>query len=203
MKEKAAARTGFVPQSPDELDGFIKVTNPGVWVLLALCLVVLAAAFAWGVFGKVNTTVRGAAICSGVDEEGETTLYMFVTADEVNKVQPGNVAVVDGVELEVGHVERLPISQDEELSQHLIPSDYLRDRIFAREWGYQVLLVKPGCGKKYNQILEENGQQIPSDEILQTLRDYKNLSEYGFKEMEILPVTIIIRSVPPISLVFG
>lgn len=57
-------------KSPESLDDYIKVSNPGVWLLLISVIVLLIGACVWGIFGHVDSivpvTVRvenGLAVC--------------------------------------------------------------------------------------------------------------------------------------------
>jgi hypothetical protein len=43
-------------RSPDDLDEYVRVTNPSVWVVLAACIVLLVGLFAWAVFGTAEYT---------------------------------------------------------------------------------------------------------------------------------------------------
>ena len=44
-------------KSPDSLDDYIRVANPGVWLLLATVIVLLIGVCAWGFFGRMESTV--------------------------------------------------------------------------------------------------------------------------------------------------
>lgn len=57
-------------KSPENLNDYVSVTNPGVWLLLAAIIVLLAGACVWGVFGHVESSVAihinvtdGKAVC--------------------------------------------------------------------------------------------------------------------------------------------
>ena len=61
-------------QSPENLNEYVRVTGPGVWLLLIGMTVLLAGAIVWGIFGKLDTVLRvdthvfeGKAVCY-VDE---------------------------------------------------------------------------------------------------------------------------------------
>ena len=41
--------------SPEQLNDYIKVTNPGVWMALAAIVILLIGVCVWGVFGKLVT----------------------------------------------------------------------------------------------------------------------------------------------------
>lgn len=63
-------------QSPEDLNDYIRVSNPGVWLILAAVIVLLIGACVWGIFGHLDTVVKteayvenGLAACL---VEGET-----------------------------------------------------------------------------------------------------------------------------------
>ena len=41
-------------KSPDSLDDYIKVSGPGVWMLLAAAIILIAGFLVWGVFGHMG-----------------------------------------------------------------------------------------------------------------------------------------------------
>jgi len=43
-------------RSPDDLNDYIKVTTPSVWIVLVAFLVLTAGLFVWGVCGSVAVT---------------------------------------------------------------------------------------------------------------------------------------------------
>ena len=58
-------------QSPENLNQYVRVTNPGVWLLLSAVIILLLGACIWGFFGhietkmKVQTVVKdGVAVCA-------------------------------------------------------------------------------------------------------------------------------------------
>ncbi len=40
--------------SPDAMDRYIRVVSPGVWITLAVIVVLLLSALIWGIFGSVD-----------------------------------------------------------------------------------------------------------------------------------------------------
>lgn len=40
--------------SPEELDNYIRVSTPAVWIVLAVVITLLLAALVWSVFGTVD-----------------------------------------------------------------------------------------------------------------------------------------------------
>ena len=54
FREKSIERI----QSPENLNDYVRVTNPGVWLLLIGMIALLAGAVVWGVFGRLDTVLR-------------------------------------------------------------------------------------------------------------------------------------------------
>ena len=42
--------------SPDDLHDYVKVANPGVWLVIVAVIVLLIGATVWGFFGRVQVT---------------------------------------------------------------------------------------------------------------------------------------------------
>lgn len=117
-------------RNPDDLDKFVRVTNPSVWVALAACLALLAGLFAWGVFGAVTTSVS----CTGTSINGKT--MCFVTAEDIAKINIGDDAIVGGEHMKVSAVGSVPLSRGE--ASKLLVNDYLVDTLMKSDWAYQV-----------------------------------------------------------------
>lgn len=60
MKEKQTANSIFRKKSiervsgPEELNDYIRVTTPSVWIVLLAIVVLLAGVLAWSIFGTVK-----------------------------------------------------------------------------------------------------------------------------------------------------
>ncbi len=81
--------------SPEQLNDYISVTNPGVWLLLGGIVLALAGAVVWGVFGELDTRITVPAI---VSDEG-TILY--VEADDIVKIRNDQKVEIGNFEGEV------------------------------------------------------------------------------------------------------
>ena len=51
--------------TPETLNDYLRVTSPGVWLVLAAVIAVLIGAILWGIFGQINTTAQLAVTSSG------------------------------------------------------------------------------------------------------------------------------------------
>ncbi len=64
FREKSLERVS----SPEQLDDYIKVTTPSVWIILAATIVLLAGMIIWGVFGKIEiNTSNGVEVVAPID----------------------------------------------------------------------------------------------------------------------------------------
>ena len=77
-------------KSPENLDDYIRVSNPGVWLLLVSVIVLLAGACVWGIWGHIDSTVdanvraeNGAVVCY-VEDGGISSMQtgMIVKFDD-------------------------------------------------------------------------------------------------------------------------
>lgn len=75
-------------QSPDNLKEYIKVINPGFWIVLIAVFLLLTGAFVWGYAGKVEDKISVTAVC----KDG------VVVCEVNNSAEVGMRAVVDGNE---------------------------------------------------------------------------------------------------------
>ena len=118
-------------RSPDDLDKFVRVTNPSVWVVLGACVALLAGLLAWGVFGAVTTSVSA----TGVVVNGEATC--FLEASDAAKVHVGDVANVGGEAMKVIRVATVPVSRDE--ASKVLGNDYLVHSLVQGDWACRVV----------------------------------------------------------------
>lgn len=50
--------------SPEQLTDYLRVTNPGIWILLLVIILLLAGFFAWASIGKIETKTIAVAMVS-------------------------------------------------------------------------------------------------------------------------------------------
>ena len=82
MAEKAEKTQIFSQQaldrinSPEQLHDYMKVTNPGIWIILAAVILLLGGMFAWATVGKLETTANAMAVI----ENGTATVMLTEAA---------------------------------------------------------------------------------------------------------------------------
>lgn len=117
-------------RSPDDLDKYVQVTNPSVWVALLACIALLVGLLAWGVFGSVSTSVSA----TGIVVDGKAMCYLG--AEDVAKVHEGDAAYVDDEQMTVATVAAVPHSREE--AAVTLGGDYLVSTLVNGDWAYQV-----------------------------------------------------------------
>ena len=82
--------------SPEQLDDYLKVTTPKVWVLLVAVILLVGGLLLWSGFTTIESNVTGTARAVG----GELTVT-FADPAKAAKVEPGMEMEVGGVKTEV------------------------------------------------------------------------------------------------------
>ena len=116
--------------SPDDLDKYVRVTNPSVWVVLVACVALLVGFLSWGMFGAVTTSVN----TTGTYAKG--SVICFLTAEDAAKVSVGDSANVGGEIMEVKSISSVPLSRDE--AKAIVEKDYLVSTLIKGDWAYIV-----------------------------------------------------------------
>ena len=98
--------------SPEQLNDYIKVTNPGVWMALAAIVILLVGVCVWGVFGTLETKLSVAA----VSRDGQTVLY--VKEDNIASVRENMSVYVGDDTYKVTSVSSQPVAVTEEISEY-------------------------------------------------------------------------------------
>ena len=86
--------------SPEQLTDYLKVTNPGIWVLLAAVIILLGGLFAWSMVGNLETVAEGVAVV----ENG--TAQIMVTDTANSKIASGMTVRIGDDEYSIAVVEK-------------------------------------------------------------------------------------------------
>ena len=118
-------------RNPDDLEKYIRLTNPSILVILGACAALIAGLLSWGVFGSVSTSVSLTGVLS------KDQVMCFLPTEDAAKVHVGDMASVAGEHMKVSKISTIPISRDE--AKSIIPSDYLVSTLMGEDWAYQVI----------------------------------------------------------------
>lgn len=115
--------------SPEELNSYIKVTNPGVWIILISIIVLLIGVCVWGFFGKLETKLSTVCIVN----DNATTCY--VKDDNIPKISLDKRVYIEDKEYQITSISKDPISvSEEQFNEYAL---YVGD-LTVGEWVYEV-----------------------------------------------------------------
>ena len=89
--------------SPEQLNDYIRVANPSVWIILLAIAVLLVGVVIWGVFGKIETKVDTTVVV----ENGKAVCYL--TSDGFKSVKEGMEVSVEGKDGVVVSIGKNPV----------------------------------------------------------------------------------------------
>ena len=59
-------------ESPESLNDYLRVTSPGVWLVMAAVIALLVGGILWGILGRIETSVTLAVVA----RDGKTVCYV-------------------------------------------------------------------------------------------------------------------------------
>lgn len=98
--------------SPEQLNDYIKVTNPGVWMILSAVVILLLGICIWGIFGKLETKLTLAA----ESKNGETIVYIK-EADKDSVKENMDVRISDKT-FSIVSISSLPVVVSEDIEEY-------------------------------------------------------------------------------------
>lgn len=120
--------------SPEQLNQYIRLSNPGVWILLLAIVVFLVGVCIWGYFGKIDTKIKTVVISDNY------TSYLYVKEEDMAKIKNGMQVELNNNEniFEIADVGETPekVTEDmDEYARHL-------GNFQVGEWVYKCRLNK-------------------------------------------------------------
>lgn len=118
--------------TPEELKDYIRVANPGIWMILSAVIILLIGVCVWGVFGRLDTDIK---VTLAVDEKGA---FCYVTTENFFKIHEGMSVVLDDTEICVlGKLPKTPVSADSIRNEYVLYVSDMEEEL----WLYEVPLV--------------------------------------------------------------
>ncbi len=114
--------------SPEQLNDYVRVSNPAVWMILAAVAFILAGVCVWGIFGRLETVINTVGVC----RDGKITCY--VADENIKSVKVGMKVNVNGGEFEISEIAKKPIEIDENFDSYAMYVGELKEG----EWVYEV-----------------------------------------------------------------
>lgn len=95
FRKKAMSRIS----SPEDLTSYLRVTSPGVWIVLVAVIVLLVGLFAWSAVGTLETAVDATAIVQN------HTAQIVATGQSTDTMQAGMPIRIASQEFPIASVE--------------------------------------------------------------------------------------------------
>jgi hypothetical protein len=116
--------------SPEQLNDYIRVTNPGVWMVLCSVILLLTGVCVWGIFGRLDTTVTVGA----VTVNNQTLCY--VKEEDAQTVESGMQVLIGEEQYQISSIIPRPLQVDETFAEYLLHVGGLSEG----EWVYVAVL---------------------------------------------------------------
>lgn len=126
--------------SPEQLNDYVRVSNPSVWMILAAVVFILAGVCVWGIFGRLDTVIDTVGVC----RNGKLTCY--VADEDIKTVKMGMKISVNGGDYEISGIAKTPIEVDENFDSYAMYVGELKEG----EWVYEVTAKAPIESGTYN-----------------------------------------------------
>jgi len=121
--------------SAQDLDRYLKVTNPSAWIVVGAIAALLVAAFIWGLTASLPVSMS----TTGVLKDGKIVCFLPLDNNEIATTDSKVTAA--GHETHIESVNSNPHSQREVAAE--IGSDYAMAKVDAAQWSYKVIVALP------------------------------------------------------------
>lgn len=116
--------------SPEQLNEYIRVSNPGVWMILGAIVLLLVGAIVWGVLGHIDTTVDAVA----VSDNGQ--VFLYVKEEQMADVCVGQTVQINDSRMTIRAISAEPIAVNEDMGDYIC---YIGD-LHSGQWVYVLTL---------------------------------------------------------------
>ena len=165
--------------SADELDHYIKVTNPSAWAVIIAALLLVGGVLVWALIAVVPVTVNTTGFAFLSPNDNKAYVICWVDETTANRIDKTDMrASIDGIEAKHAKLSDTPMSASEVIS--FLGSDFYVDSIDLKDWNYLVTIE-------------------PGSELSTT--DYTIGTSMGAAYL--VPVSIITSETNPITIVLG
>ncbi|MEN6350433.1 MAG: hypothetical protein ABFD08_13695 [Syntrophomonas sp.] len=124
--------------SPEQLNDYIKVSNPSVWIILAALFILLAAVLVWSLTGSLPTSIQA----KGVVKDGDVLSY--VDAEKAGAIKAGQTVKIQAadqketIDGQIATVEAVPRSAAEIAKD--LQSDYLVQALAPKGFAVKITI---------------------------------------------------------------
>lgn len=162
--------------TPDEMGDYIKVTNPGIWVMLIACLAIAVAAIIWSIVGRIPDTVSARGV-------------IFPSSGTVTVVSTGS-----------GEIQDMRISTGSEVSPLDILAVVPRNDLIAELEELRSVEV-PDAAAISQKELEYGNQSVIRSDVSGVVLSSKNLGDIVTEGEPIATIALMDQGVSSYSVI--
>lgn len=100
--------------SPEQLNEYIKVASPGVWIVLSAMLILLSGLLVWSIFGTIDSYAPGVIV------QKDGTAVCYVKSDRTGTLHAGMRVQAEESDGEIKAVSVVPVKLDETTDPYLL-----------------------------------------------------------------------------------
>lgn len=116
--------------SPEQLNDYIHVSSPGIWILLAAVIILLVGIGVWATFGTMETKVPVCAVSDGSES------WCYIRAEDRSGLEENMIVAIDDKRSLLGEISALPKAVDEDFPEYALHVGDLQ----VGEWVYTAKL---------------------------------------------------------------
>ena len=137
--------------SPEQLNDYIHVSKPSVWIVLAAFVLFLVGVCIWGIFGRLDTTLSVVAV------KEENGVVCLVKEADRDRIQVGMAVEIGNETFTIAGIAKTPVPVDASIPDYAKHIGNLTDG----EWIYYVYLEGSA---------ELDGNTYPAKIIIERIR---------------------------------
>ena len=129
MNEKIFRKNSIAKvSSPEQLNEYLRVSSPGVWMVLAAIVILLIGVCAWGFLGHLDTKINTVAVAEN------SGIILYVKESDIDSVKTDMTVFIGENEYKITDISSEPVSANEGFSEYALHVGNLK----AGEWVYPV-----------------------------------------------------------------
>ncbi|MEA4832711.1 MAG: hypothetical protein VB118_08855 [Oscillospiraceae bacterium] len=113
--------------SPEQLNDYVRVSNPSVWMILAAVIILLAGVCIWGIYGRLDTKLTAAAIAQ------DRNVTVYIKESDMTSLTEGQIIRINDQEYTFTALPSSPVSVNSDFESYALHIGDLQ----IGEWVYE------------------------------------------------------------------
>ena len=152
--------------SPEQLNDYIKVSNPSVWLIISAMLILMVAFSVWAFSGNITSEVSGEGVFMSTSQGTVDSVVCYVDVHQAQKISEGmEVRIYNNfkqmeayVNGSVAKISNVPVKKEDILNNY--SNEHIVDHILTSEYGVGVLIkINKTSDGKYEWANNEVGDE--------------------------------------------